>query len=111
MGAHLTIEMVESYKLRRMTPAELLDTADHVTTCETCRELLFVAVGMSDAASLLRFELNSLPGVIPTHLGFQVSTQYVDSRLDEVTLEIVQDHLDFCVDCAADVLDILAYKR
>lgn len=111
MGAHLTIEMVERYKLRRMTPSELLDTDDHVSTCEACRELLFFADGLSDATSLLRSELNSLPEVIPTHLGFQVFTQYVDRRLDDADLEIVQEHLNSCEHCAADMRDLLTYNR
>lgn len=103
--------MVDSYKLRRLMPAELLAADDHIAICKCCRERLYVATGLKGAASLLRQELNSLPEIIPRHAGYQQLADYLDRRLDESDQEVLKAHLTSCFHCAADILDLIAFKR
>lgn len=111
MSAHLSNQIIESYRLQKLTPSELLDADDHIGTCERCRELLFLESGLTDTVPLLKSELMSAPELIPMHLGYLLSSSYLDGQLVEPDIELVQEHLKSCTNCAIDLYDLALFKQ
>jgi hypothetical protein len=110
MSEHLSSQMVERYRQRLMSPAELLDFDDHIVCCGVCRQRLFNTVHLQAEASSLRLELNSLPDVLAQHPDYFDFAAFVDDRLDTADREILKSHIEMCEDCAEELRDLLAFK-
>jgi anti-sigma factor RsiW len=107
---HLTGEAIELYRTRRSSAAEALAAQRHVAACADCRARLAAAVE-ADAAlpSLLHQVARDDDFGADSHLPYEQLTLYVDGGLDEVEREMVDSHLLFCEDCAADLADLRQY--
>lgn len=111
---HLTGEAIELYRTRRASAAEALAAQSHVAACADCRDRLAAAVEADSALLSLRNQMapseDDAFGA-DSHLPYEQLALYVDGGLDEVEREIVDGHLSFCEDCAADLADLRDYGR
>ncbi len=105
MPKHLSVQQIERYCQRALTPAELLEADDHIAACAPCRQKL--AEAMQTSFSFVRA---SDIAAKPEHLEYEQLEAYVDSALDEVDREIVESHLELCAECVADVRDLRAFR-
>lgn len=96
---HLSAELLEDYRLRRLEPAQLLALDDHVTVCSACREKL-QTIPVLKAAISLRENLES-PQSVDEHLADDRVHAYVEGRLDAVDRELVESHIENCKLCHA----------
>src|SRR5438093_12223929 len=98
MSEHLSDQTVESYRKRLMSPAELLNTDDHIGACSVCRQRLFNAEELAGKTFSLRMALNT-PDIIPDHPDYQTLPAYVDDQLEAADREIVKCHVEICQNC------------
>jgi anti-sigma factor RsiW len=110
MSEHLSTQKVERYRLRLMSPAELLEADDHLAACETCCRMLVDPQQVRSAFSSVRTELGAVARAKPEHTSYEGLAAYVDGEIDEVDREIVKSHLEMCASCAAEARDLLAFK-
>jgi hypothetical protein len=112
---HLTGEAIETYRACASSAAEFLAAQDHIAACAECRALLASAVEADEAVLSLHSQLSqTIHADTPEaefHLPYEQLALYVDDKLDEVEREIADSHLSFCVDCAADLLDLRRYEE
>jgi hypothetical protein len=115
MSDHLTQAQIEDYGRRSLAAVDLLFVSDHLGLCDACRRQVQRALN-GDAAYLgLRSELfdeteliSSLTG--RTHLTFEQLVGAVDATLAGEDLQVVEDHLASCQQCALAVDDLRAFK-
>jgi len=105
MSEHLSMQQIERYRQRALSPAELLAADDHIAVCAPCRQQLAEAMRAS-------FSFVRAGDVVsePEHLEYEQLAAYVDSALDEVDREIVESHLELCAACVAEVRDLRAFR-
>ena len=58
LANHLSADLLEGYRQRRLEPAQLLALDDHLATCSECRESLREITPMHDALLSLRANLD-----------------------------------------------------
>ena len=102
---HLTQKQLEDYALHKLPPAELLTVSEHLSECEACRLRV-----ESDAAFFALHE-----GVFDEstagHLSADQTADYVDQHLSGEALQVVNDHLHSCEQCAFAVADLRAFRN
>ncbi|HXG66859.1 MAG TPA: zf-HC2 domain-containing protein, partial [Blastocatellia bacterium] len=104
---HLSTQLLERYRRRRLEPAELLALDDHLATCAVCRERLRgekpapEKVNSFDALLALRASLQAANQAAPEHLPREQLQAYAEGRLDAVDRELAESHLESCPPCAA----------
>jgi hypothetical protein len=103
---HLSDKQLAAFRLRRLTPADLLAVDDHLAACEECRLKLPEAV-VGRAFGALRAQLETGP---PTHLTYEQMERYVDGGSDGVEREIAEAHLDACAGCADETADLAEFR-
>ena len=59
MSDHLSAERTKRYRLRTLSPPELLDFFDHLAACAPCRERLAVEEGVRAAVIALAADLRA----------------------------------------------------
>jgi anti-sigma factor RsiW len=106
---HITGETAERYRLRLLTPAELLAAQSHAARCEECRARLADAAILDAAFTKLHADLSGHDEE-PEHLPYEQLTAFVDGSLDEVTREMAESHLAVCAECAGDADDLRQYQ-
>ena len=104
---HLTQKQVEDYVSHRLPAAELLAVSDHLDECETCR----LRVQNDDAAFFALHEAAVSENGERAHLTFEQTADYVDRNLAGEALQIVDDHLTSCEQCALAVADLRAFRN
>src|SRR5262245_33209830 len=109
VSTHLTDEQIERYWRQTLTPSELRDMDDHLAGCETCRERAadaerLTAAAASVSASLSEAERESW------HPTYEAIEAYVDHGLVGPDIEVIQSHLEICVECAGIVRDLEALR-
>ena len=108
---HLTQKQVEDYSSQHLSAAELLAVSDHLSECEACRVRVEGAVS-SDAAFLaLHDEAFSEDGLERAHLTAEQTAEYVDRNLSGEALQMADDHLSGCEQCAFSVADLRAFRN
>jgi hypothetical protein len=110
MSEHLSGEMLETYRRRSLSTAELLEAHDHIDVCNICRRRLFNVEQVTAEASNLRITINDLADLVPEHPDFEVLAAYVDDRLDATDREILRSHIELCHGCAEELRDLLGFK-
>lgn len=110
MSEHLSGQMVESYRQRLLSTAELLEAHDHIEVCESCRQRLFKVEQVRAEASNFRLTINNLADNIPEHPDFEDFAAYVDDQLDATDREILRSHIELCRGCAEELRDLLVFK-
>ena len=102
MTGHLTDNILELLRMKKLPAHELMVVDDHLATCELCRELL--ATNFSVAGTAERFERAILQ---PTdHLGYEKLEAFVDDRLSVADRAAVERHVENCGDCADELREL-----
>jgi anti-sigma factor RsiW len=109
VSEHLSEELIERYKLRRLSAAELLSADDHLAVCKICRNRVERPEEQT-SFSFLRGGLRAEARRQPQHLPFELLAAYVDDVGDEVDREIAQSHLELCTACANEAEDLRAFR-
>jgi hypothetical protein len=109
MTEHLTEQQMESFRQRKMSPEGLLTAHQHIAVCESCRAQLSASIQVEVASAAFERELQQADAE-DEHLLYQQLSGYVDDELHDIDREIVESHLETCVECAAEVRDLLAFK-
>ena len=107
---HLTEKQVEDYSLHQLGAAELLAVGDHLGECEVCRGRVEGAVSDDAGFLALHEEAFSENGFDSAHLTAQQTADYVDQNLAGEALQMVDDHLSGCEQCAVGVADLRAFR-
>jgi len=113
---HLTQNEVGDYCRRQLCPAALLNVADHISTCEPCRQRIENELSADAAFFALRSEVfgereeTSLMALARSHATPEQTAGYVDGTLAREELQMIADHLSRCELCAAAVDDVGAFS-
>lgn len=106
---HLTQKQVEDYSQRRLAAAELLSVSDHLEGCEVCRQRIEAALDGEAAFFALHGEtFGDAPGA---HLTPAQTAECVDKNLSGEALQMVNDHLAGCDECAFAVQSLRAFRN
>jgi|SRR5262245_528506 len=105
MNEHLSEQLIERYRRRALSPAELLDVDDHMAACEKCRRRLGDEPRERAAAKSLRADLGAT-GM--THLDYERMAAYVEGGLDPIDREIIDSHLKLCDRCDSELNELRA---
>jgi|GEM_PF-259919 len=111
---HLTEEVMQHYRARAASQAELLAVQTHLAHCTECRVRLEQVLDANAAFLSLQQQLTGTRFSLddePNHLAYEQLAQYLDNGLDEIELEIAESHLAICVDCAGDLADLRGYQN
>ncbi len=106
MNEHISVQLIERYQRRALSPAELLDADDHLAACEICRQRLGDIPRERAAANSLRADLLATE---ITHLGYERLEAYVEGKLDPIDREIADSHLMMCAQCDAEMNELRAF--
>lgn len=112
MSEHLTPENLEGYRQSALPPLELLAVDDHLAACEQCRLRLAgvaSAPALNDVWQTLRLQLHPSAEQIE-HLSYEQLAAYVDEQLDGTDRQTVNQHLESCEMCAAELQDLRAFR-
>lgn len=109
MLSHLSATMIEQYRQRTLSAAELLAVDDHIAACQECRLQLAAAV---PAATGVQATIAgpALAGEEAFHLPREQLAAYVDGQIEPVEREIAEGHLEYCGQCLDEVRDLRAFK-
>ena len=107
---HLSQKQVEDYSLRQLSAAELLAVSDHVSACEVCRGRVESALSGDVVFVGLHEDAFSETGFESAHLTAGQTADYVDQKLAGEALQMVDDHLSGCEQCAVAVADLRAFR-
>jgi hypothetical protein len=107
---HLSQKQVEDYSLHQLSAAELLAISDHLGACEVCRVRVEGALSGDVAFFALHDESFSENGLDSAHLTAGQTADYVDQNLAGEALQMVDDHLSSCEQCAVAVADLRAFR-
>jgi hypothetical protein len=115
LSDHLTQTQIEDYSRRSLPALDLLTVSDHLGLCDACRRETQRALNGDAAYLALRSELFDQPQLFSSlaeraHLTFEQIVGSVDATIAGEELQIVQDHLACCQQCALAVDDLLAFK-
>ena len=106
---HLTQKQIEDFSQHRLGAAELLSAGDHVAECEVCRRQIEAA--MNGDAAFFALHGESLGEELSAHLTADQTAEYVDKNLAGESLQIANDHLVGCEQCALAVADLRAFRN
>lgn len=111
MSEHLSEQSFERYRLRKMSPAELLAADDHLVGCAGCRQRASEAGPTAAALLSLRASLQAeAPSIETDHVVYEQIAALVDNDLDATDREVVESHLEFCEACAGEVDDLRGFR-
>ena len=102
---HLTQKQVEDYSLRELPAADLLALSDHLGECDACRRRV-----ENDAAFVALHE-EAFDESTAGHLSADQTADYVDLHLSGEALQVVNDHVNSCEQCALAVADLRAFRN
>ena len=109
MSGHISEKLIEGFKQRRLSSAELLAADDHLAVCEMCRNRVEREDEQTSFA-FLRAGFRTEAGRQPQHLPFEVLAAFVDDDAGELEREIAQSHLELCTACADEVEDLRRFR-
>lgn len=109
MSAHLNENRLERFRLRELSPEELLAADEHLSACEGCRLKLAAAAELRDMTGALRTTL-SRAADDGAHLAYEQFEAYADGLLRGADLRTVETHLAACNVCADEARDLLALR-
>ena len=108
MSNHLSKEQVEDYRLRQLSPDDLLGADDHLSECGDCRRSVHAALN-SGAVSI--YDELATEFTEAQHLSFELSAAFVDGTLTGEERKTVEDHVGSCARCAPLVADLRAFRN
>jgi hypothetical protein len=115
MSDHLTQAQIEDYGRRSLPAVDLLSVSDHLGLCDACRRQVQRALNGDAAYLTLRSGLFDETELFSSttgraHLTFEQIVGAVDATLAGEELQVVEDHLACCQQCALAVDDLRAFK-
>ncbi len=107
MSKHLTAQHVEAYRAKKLSGDALPFVYDHIAVCETCRNLLGDApkVRVSVDSWKNDFAIQS-----QEHVDYELLSAYVDTKIGSIERQIVENHLQTCVQCSQEAQDLLDFS-
>lgn len=109
MFDHFTAVQLEQYHERALPLSESRIVSRHLAACASCREHLARMCGLPKGSTPIEIDWSSVEE--PGHLNFDEQiASYIDGQLDEVDREIVESHLELCVECTRDVEELREFK-
>ena len=108
---HLTQKQVEDYSFHQLSAAELLAVSDHLGECEVCRGRVEGALSGDVAFVALHEDTFGDNGFDRAHLTAGQTADFVDENLAGEALQMVEDHLSGCEQCAVAVADLRAFRK
>ena len=109
MSAHLTDNRLERFRLRELSPEELLAADEHLSACEGCRLKLAAAAELREMTSTLRVSLERA-AADAAHLAYEQFEAYADGLLRGAELRAAETHLAACALCADEARDLLELR-
>ncbi len=110
MNEHLSQPIIEGYRQRRLSTAELLLVDDHLTACDTCRSVLRQFEQSDPISQALLDELAAEAKLPPRHLTFAELESYIGEKLNDVERDIIANHLYVCSACNEEAQDLRAFQ-
>ncbi len=98
---HLSAELLERYRGRRLPAGELLSVDDHLAACGACRQRVGQGYDPGPALASLRATLNGTAE--GDHLSYEDLVAHVDGLARGAERDITVGHLEFCSQCADEV--------
>ena len=108
---HLTQKQVEDYSSHQLSAAELLAVSDHLGECEVCRVRVEGALSGDVAFLALHEDAFGENDFASAHISAGQTADYVDQNLAGEALQLVEDHLRGCEQCAVAVADLRAFRN
>lgn len=102
---HPSHEKLRQYRVKSLRPAELLSVNEHIVSCVACRDWLGCA---GDPG--VEISLGSEETWADEDLVYQQLSAYVDDELSVTERRLVEEHLDRCLLCAREVIDLQSLK-
>ena len=90
------------YRLRTLSPADLISACDHLAACAACRYTISGAEQLQSAFDALGPALHQTAESESTHLIAEDLAAYAAGHLAGTDLDIVSSHLEVCTECTAD---------
>jgi anti-sigma factor RsiW len=110
MSSHLNENRLERFRLRELSPEELLAADEHLSACEGCRLKLAGAAELRGMTAALRASL-ARAAADEAHLAYEQFEAYADGVLRGVELRAVETHLAACANCADEARDLLQLRE
>lgn len=108
MTSHLSKERIEDYRDRRLPPALLIATDNHLSLCQTCRSQLEKAARLEPVIVSMRERLLRAAST-DNHISYELLESYVDDKAGAIDTEIAASHIETCRRCAAELNDLRAF--
>ncbi len=109
MSAHLSNIEITAYQQGKLAAKELLALDKHLATCEQCRQQLSKALGIKGWLTALQEDLTAVATDKLDHIACEDFSAYVEEKMDEVEREIVESHLEICMQCAEELQALQAF--
>lgn len=109
--AHLSAEIIQRYRERRLAPDERLATQMHIGKCADCRARLAGAVAAVSSFTELRADFSARALAEIHHTPARELTLFVRGTLDPVESEIIESHLATCSACEGEARRLRADIR
>lgn len=105
MTGHLSAQIIEGYRRRALSPAELIAADDHFAVCESCCAQRQASAPANLAAIAVAADWFGAP----EHLQYEQLAAYVDRELSGVEREVVESHLSHCESCLEQCEELRAF--
>ena len=110
MSEHLSEQILDSYRKRTISAADLISADDHLAGCEICPRRVLGSSSEDAGWVSLPAELSPTADVEIDHLSYEQLAAYADHNLDDVEREIADVHLEVCAECTGDLNDLEAFR-
>ncbi len=98
MSEHVSAQLIERYRQRRLEPVELLALDEHVSDCAACRLQMRAALPLEAARRHLQASVQRAPQA-DDHPALAELRAHLRGQLAEVDRELIESHLEFCAAC------------
>lgn len=109
MLEHLSQDLVERYRFRTMSKAELISADEHLASCGECRAMLANREDLRAQVDSLRADFEK--SVVSEHLDYEQLEAYIDETLGTPEREALDSHCKSCASCSAELRDLQAFKN
>src|SRR5262245_34102959 len=109
-GQHLSDQDLEKYRRRRMAPAELLASDDHLSECDDCYGRLGRIEDLRSSLASALAALSESGGAGAAHLTYDELARYLDGESPATERATSQAHLEVCPECERELDDLRAFK-
>ncbi len=108
MPQHLSVDEIQNYAKRSLSPAELLSVDEHLRSCDRCFSMIGGGLSSMDIDQAF-FAIEDV-GPDEGHLLFEQMEAFVDGEIAEADREIVELHREVCSDCEQQVEELVQLR-